>query len=142
MPKTLINETSEQYFTSLHDEKKFTNNTIMNGKCQWVGISHYVNGVLCKMLLRVAVYCYFFFFVCSTWQMQFTQHTKQVRIFNTLHNFIQKQLITFVSDIFLVILMNKYWGRSRYLNFFIKKFEILHFDLNWWLKPFLKFIYL
>jgi hypothetical protein len=40
------------------------------------------------------------------------------------------------------ILMNKYWGRSRYLNFFIKKFEIWHFDLNWWLKPFLKFIYL
>jgi hypothetical protein len=25
--------------------------------------SHYVNGVLCKMLLRVAVYCYFFVFV-------------------------------------------------------------------------------
>ena len=25
--------------------------------------SHYVNGVLCKMLLRVAVYCYFFFCV-------------------------------------------------------------------------------
>jgi len=33
LPKTLINETSEQYFTSLHDEKKFTNNTIMNVKC-------------------------------------------------------------------------------------------------------------
>jgi hypothetical protein len=84
----------------------FTNNTIMNGKCQWVGISHYVNGVLCKMLLRVAVYCYFFC-LYSTWQMQFTQHTKQVRIFNMLHNFIQKQLITFVSDIFLVILIIK-----------------------------------
>ena len=27
--------------------------------------------------------------------------------------------------------MNKYWSRSRYLNFFIKKFEIWHFDLNW-----------
>jgi hypothetical protein len=25
--------------------------------------THYVNGDLCKMLLRVAVYCYFFFFV-------------------------------------------------------------------------------
>jgi hypothetical protein len=50
--------------------------------------AHYVNGVLCKMLLRVAVYCYFFF-LCSTWQMQFTQQTKQVRIFTMLHNFIQ-----------------------------------------------------
>ena len=50
--------------------------------------THYVNGVLCKMLLRVAVYCYFFF-LCSTWQMQFTQQTKQVRIFTMLHNFIQ-----------------------------------------------------
>ena len=30
-----------------------------------VSTTHYVNGVLCKMLLRVAVYCYFFF-VCST----------------------------------------------------------------------------
>ena len=40
-------------------------------------LSHYVNGVPCKMLLRVAVYCYFFF-LCSTWQMQFTQQTKQV----------------------------------------------------------------
>jgi hypothetical protein len=36
--KILQNETSEQYFTSLHDEKKVTNNTIMNGKCHWVGI--------------------------------------------------------------------------------------------------------
>jgi hypothetical protein len=45
--------------------------------------SHYVNGVLCKMLLRVAVYRDFFF-VCSIWQMQFTQQTKQVRIFTML----------------------------------------------------------
>ena len=49
---------------------------------------HYVNGVLCKMLLRIAVYCYFFF-VCSIWQMQFTQQIKQVRIFTMLLNFIQ-----------------------------------------------------
>jgi hypothetical protein len=50
--------------------------------------------------------------------------------------------VTVYYTIKLIILMNKYWGRSRYLNFFIKTFEIWHFDLNWWLKPFLKFIYL
>jgi hypothetical protein len=50
--------------------------------------THSVNSVLCKMLLRVAVYGYFFF-LCSTWQIQFTQQTKQVIIFTMLHNFIQ-----------------------------------------------------
>jgi hypothetical protein len=46
--------------------KNISETNVIN--CYWIAYQnrsspHYVNVVLCKMLLRVAVYCYFFFFV-------------------------------------------------------------------------------
>ena len=51
-------------------------------------LSHHVNGVLCEMLLRVAVKCYFFF---SVQHMADAIHTtdQTCKNFTMLHNFIQ-----------------------------------------------------
>jgi hypothetical protein len=75
-------------------------------------ISHYVNGVLCKMLLRVAVYCYFFF-VCSTWRMQFTSKCQ-------ISNFLMKKFKYVDLPQYLFINMISYCCKQKFLyRFFI-----------------------
>jgi hypothetical protein len=96
--------------------------------------SHYVNGVLCKMLLRVAVYCYFLF-VCSTWQMQFTQQIKQVRIFKSkcqISNFLMKKFKYLDLPQYLFINMISYCCKQKfYIDFLLSIWQEIYLKQMW-----------